>query len=143
MRSRYTAHVRNSARYLIETTLQEQRDELGLAEVSAWLQATRWKGLRITHVEASSEADGDISHVSFEALYETGGKHYLHRERSRFLKRGGEWFFDLHAPVGMQDASSGESILLGRNDACPCQSGKKLKKCCASGASGGSNAMET
>ncbi|WP_187439378.1 SEC-C metal-binding domain-containing protein, partial [Escherichia coli] len=40
-------------------------------------------------------------------------------ERSRFLKENGQWYY-----------IDGTRPLFGRNDPCPCGSGKKFKKCC-------------
>ena len=51
-------------------------------------------------------------------------------ERAEFEKLDGEWrFIDGHifgpAPVKREEPK------IGRNDPCPCGSGKKFKKCCA------------
>ena len=40
-------------------------------------------------------------------------------ERSRFLKENGQWYY-----------IDGTRPQFGRNDPCPCGSGKKFKKCC-------------
>ena len=44
---------------------------------------------------------------------------FAHTERSRFLKENGQWYY-----------IDGTRPQFGRNDPCPCGSGKKFKKCC-------------
>ena len=129
MRSRYSAHVQRNTRYLVESTLPEQRDELGLDELQAWVQGTRWKALRILS-SLTSVTTANEGWVEFQALYEVEGKHYLHHEHSHFELRSGRWYFDLH-PEPVSGQSENDSRVLERNDACPCGSGRKLKKCCA------------
>ncbi|HBK2505915.1 TPA: SEC-C domain-containing protein [Escherichia coli] len=48
-----------------------------------------------------------------------GGKTGAIIERSRFLKENGQWYY-----------IDGTRPQFGRNDPCPCGSGKKFKKCC-------------
>jgi len=69
----------------------------------------------------SSDSEGV---VEFAADYQGGQLH----ERSRFLKEEGKWFYlngDILPPV--------TAAKVGRNDPCPCGSGKKFKKCCGRG----------
>ncbi|MGN5267109.1 YchJ family metal-binding protein [Aeromonas dhakensis] len=49
-------------------------------------------------------------------------RHCLH-ERSRFVRHQGRWVYT----DGEQDPAP---LRVGRNDPCPCGSGKKFKKCC-------------
>jgi SEC-C motif-containing protein len=57
------------------------------------------------------------------------GKDHVHHERSQFRKVDGRWYFvsgqKISAPPLKRDAEK-----VGRNDPCPCGSGKKFKKCC-------------
>ena len=129
MRSRYSAHVRGDAKYLIFSTLPEQQTQMSPVELQDWLDAVRWKSLTILD-DGQYNPDSDEGWVEFEALYLEEGKHYLHRERSHFVRRQGHWFFDMHPGVDKW-AGSNAARLLGRNDECPCGSGRKLKKCCA------------
>ncbi|MNG28515.1 hypothetical protein D3C84_1137880 [compost metagenome] len=58
--------------------------------------------------------------VTFTARWHDQGGEHSHRERSAFVQADGRWYFlDPTVPL---DA--------GRNDACPCGSGLKFKKCC-------------
>ena len=57
--------------------------------------------------------------VSFVARFREHNKNGAIIERSRFLKENGQWYY-----------IEGTRPIIGRNDPCPCGSGKKFKKCC-------------
>ncbi|EAX7120348.1 hypothetical protein AIW16_22500, partial [Salmonella enterica] len=65
-----------------------------------------------------SEAE-NTGYVSFIARFSEQGKTGAIIERSRFIKENGQWYY-----------IDGTRPQLGRNDPCPCGSGKKFKKCC-------------
>ena len=56
------------------------------------------------------------------------GKEQTHHELSTFKKEGNEWFFVDGALRNNTIQRSSPKV--GRNDPCPCGSGKKAKKCC-------------
>jgi SEC-C motif-containing protein len=65
--------------------------------------------------------------VEFRALYRTiTGMGVLH-ERSRFLYEDGCWYYVDGELIEDGALRSGKT---GRNEPCPCGSGKKYKKCC-------------
>ncbi|MDH3771994.1 MAG: SEC-C metal-binding domain-containing protein, partial [Nitrospirota bacterium] len=52
-----------------------------------------------------------------------------HQELSLFRKQDGKWYFvDASDPTKQPVVRSEPKV--GRNDLCPCGSGKKYKKCC-------------
>jgi SEC-C motif-containing protein len=52
-----------------------------------------------------------------------------HTERSRFVKESDRWYYvDGLLPTPVTYRREEEKV--GRNDPCPCGSGKKYKKCC-------------
>jgi len=116
MRSRYSAFVLENSAYLLSSWDSQTRP----AELS-FDKDVRWCGLEI---QDSSE-EGDIGYVSFIARStDADGWHEL-VERSRFSKgKDGFWRY-----------VDGDALFRrwqpGRNDPCPCGSGKKFKKCCA------------
>ena len=122
MRSRYTAYTRNDMKYLARTWDTTTRpaslhEEAGL----------EWLSLTILHTHAGQPEDKEGS-VEFDACYRAGdSKGNLH-EISRFRKIGGEWFY-LDGEVSDQ-APPQPNQKTGRNDTCPCGSGKKFNKCC-------------
>ncbi|WP_256937142.1 YchJ family metal-binding protein, partial [Enterobacter chuandaensis] len=61
----------------------------------------------------------DEGFVSFVARFTENHKPGAIIERSRFLKESGQWYY-----------IDGTCPQFGRNDPCPCGSGKKFKKCC-------------
>jgi SEC-C motif-containing protein len=119
MRSRYTAYALSDAAYLLKSWHPQTRP----AALDFSGDDSEWLGLTLLRVEAGG-ADDSEGLVEFVAAYRTDGKIRQLREISRFVKQVGRWFY-----------LSGDILpepKLGRNDPCPCGSGKKLKKCCGS-----------
>ena len=65
--------------------------------------------------------------VEFKATYIENGKTIVHHERSYFVKKNGVWFYQKWLPITSTRINENK---VGRNDPCPCGSGKKYKKCC-------------
>ena len=139
MRSRYTAYARGDIDYIANTLAAEHRGTFDRATAKAWATQSNWQGLRILRVEGGGPADRE-GVVEFIATYSQGGRTQEHHEISQF-RRGerGAWRFvsgdtggrsvdqRLHA-ASSQPAR--QSAKIGRNDPCPCGSGRKYKKCC-------------
>ncbi|MFP8966200.1 YchJ family protein [Pokkaliibacter sp. CJK22405] len=139
MRSRYAAFaIGKLGEYLLETWHPSTRPTTSAESMGA--RDTQWQKLEI--VDAVEM--GDAGEVEFKAYWLNKGKEHLLHERSRFSREEGRWrYIDgeiFHAgklrkaspaivPEGAagQDMSTGKA---GRNDPCPCGSGKKFKKCC-------------
>jgi len=64
--------------------------------------------------------------VEFEATCQTGAGTRVLRERSRFVKEEGSWLY----VDGYYLEPTRPSARTGRNEPCPCGSGKKFKRCC-------------
>jgi SEC-C motif-containing protein len=85
-------------------------------------------GLKILDVKAGRPED-DEGTVEFIATYKDHDLVKPHHEISSFRKLDGNWYFvdgELVPPV--TEVRSQPKV--GRNDPCPCGSGKKYKKCC-------------
>ncbi len=124
MRSRYTGWSLGLIEYLYATTWPKQQSGLKRDEMQDWADRTRWHGLSILDTVDGGSED-TRGEVEFKARFQLPPVEKIqeHRERSRFIKEDGRWFFvDPTLPV--------RSINIGRNDPCPCGSGKKFKKCC-------------
>lgn len=119
MRSRYSAYSIGNIDYICETEESPNRDT-----IENWARSTRFKRLRVLAGERGGKED-ETGTVTFEADFETNGENGTHRETSQFQKHEGRWIFvrGQHNPM-----RAGPKV--GRNDACPCGSGKKFKKCC-------------
>jgi len=127
MRSRYTAYTKKEISYIESSNDPDTRDSLDLEATSRWAEESEWLGLKILRVEEGGQKDVR-GMVEFEARYRQNGEEVQHHEESIFVKRGDSWYFhDGHRP---SRTVVREEPKLGRNDPCPCGSGKKYKKCC-------------
>lgn len=121
MRSRYSAFALGLADYLIATTLPVQQASLDRQALEDWSQHSTWLGLTVHEVIAADDTFGH-ARVSFSARWADNEGTHEHREHSVFVQRSGCWYF----------IDPGIALSAGRNDPCPCASGGKFKKCCAS-----------
>lgn len=121
MRSRYSAYALGQIDYLISSTLPAQQASLDRPGIEQWSRQSKWLGLTVHSHEPATDAFGHTK-VSFSARWEDDQGSHEQRENSVFVQRAGNWYF-LHPGVALQ---------AGRNDPCPCTSGGKFKKCCAS-----------
>ena len=92
MRSRYTAFVRGAIDYLIETHDISTRSSVNRDSIAQWSRDTEWKGLEIVATERGGE-DDDEGIVEFIARGVTAGKPFAQRERSRFRRVDGRWYY--------------------------------------------------
>ena len=67
--------------------------------------------------------------VEFIATFKEKGVTRRHHEKSRFEKQDGRWYF-VDGELVLAKTQVNEGPKVGRNDPCPCGSGKKYKKCC-------------
>lgn len=131
MRSRYAAFAVSDIDYLKETTAPERRSAFVPREVERWNRSVTWKGLEILDTVAGGPDDA-TGEVTFIARFERHGAPGEVREHSRFNRENGKWRYvdgDVEQPE-KQAPSRREAPKVGRNDPCPCGSGKKFKKCC-------------
>ncbi len=128
MRSRYTAYVVGNLDYLIETVAPEARHDIERGSLESWSKESKWHGLDI--VETVDGQPGDkTGTVEFVAHFTRDDKRQTHHERGtfRFGEPGNHWYFiDGVKPKGKTIVKDQQ---VGRNDPCPCGSGKKYKKC--------------
>ena len=128
MRSRYTAYAKADVDYLYDTTHAEQRETFNRKDSESWARKSEWLSLEIIRTEAGEEND-ETGLVEFAAKYRSKNKSIRHHELAEFKKEEGKWYFvDGKPPEIVQVVRQGPKI--GRNDPCPCGSGKKYKKCC-------------
>jgi SEC-C motif domain protein len=118
MRSRYTAFDRQNNEYLLSSWAKETRPkQLDIDEVPV-----KWIGLEVLETEEGSAQD-DSGTVGFIATFIVSG-HLCHlREKSRFLKEDGLWYY-------LDGVPKSSTTKIARNSPCPCGSGKKFKRCC-------------
>jgi SEC-C motif-containing protein len=128
MRSRYTAYVKHEIPYLVATSHPDHRDDQDEAGIREWSEGSEWHGLEILGVEQGGP-DDDEGAVEFAAEYSHDGDRTRHHERATFAKRDGAWYLVKGERVKLKPFVR-EEAKTGRNDPCPCGSGKKFKKCC-------------
>jgi SEC-C motif domain protein len=133
MRARYTAFALNKIDFLLESLAPESRYDFDRKAVTHWSSQSQWLGLDILSTEQGQPGDAE-GYVEFVAHFVMEGEPRAHRERSlfRFDAGDGRWYFLEEAKRKAEPIVKGHQP--GRNDPCPCGSGKKYKKCCGAAA---------
>jgi SEC-C motif-containing protein len=129
MRARYSAFAQHKIDFLCESLAPETRFDFDRKAIQHWSTQSRWLGLDVLSVEHGKAGDTE-GFVEFIAHFELDGETRAHRERSkfRFEAPAGRWYFVEEANRKLEPIVKGAQP--GRNDPCPCGSGKKYKKCC-------------
>ena len=128
MRARYTAHCLGKYQFLTDTTHPEFREDASADEIKEWSSMMTWEGLDIIETVEGGENDS-TGEVKFCAHYSVQNEPQELREDAFFRKEGDEWFYE-EGNVYAKQPVRRETPKIGRNDPCPCGSGKKYKKCC-------------
>jgi SEC-C motif domain protein len=133
MRSRYSAYAKADIDYLFDTLAPEQRKDFNRDATSEWAKKSEWLGLDVIEIEQGLE-DAFTGTVTFVAHYGRDGKKLTHKEKSLFRRdpSDGRWLFANELALKAAPITRGPQP--GRNDPCPCGSGKKYKKCCGQAA---------
>lgn len=92
MRSRYTAYVREDIAYLKATLWPKYQPSFDGPGTARWAAESHWTGLKVMETDQGGPADRDGT-VLFEARYLAGGNLTVHREKSRFRKKSGRWYY--------------------------------------------------
>ena len=127
MRSRYTAYAEHAIDYIVDTCSPDEKDKIDIKQTRDWSEKSKWLGLKIISAEKGGIEDTEGS-VEFEALYEMNGLSEDHHERANFKKQDGRWLYTEGKVIPKTVVRTGPKV--GRNDPCPCGSGKKYKHCC-------------
>jgi SEC-C motif-containing protein len=133
MRSRYSAYVQKNVEYILSSCDDDARAEVDEDATRDWAERTDWLQLEIVDTSAGGEQD-QFGEVEFVARFrDEKGREHKHHELSTFVRKDGRWYY--HDGDIKQDVPVTRSApKVGRNDACPCGSGKKYKKCCGANA---------
>lgn len=128
MRARYTSYVKGEIDFIINSHVPEGRENLSREETKNWAEESVWESLEILGSK-NGGVDDKKGSVEFRANYTQGGLKNEHHEISEFEKIDGKWFYKDGNVVPSTVVRDQPKV--GRNDPCPCGSGKKYKKCCA------------
>jgi SEC-C motif domain protein len=124
MRSRFTAHVVHDFRHL-HRTYAGTADKPFTDEEMAGNDVT-WARLVVHAHDVGPQPDR--SFVDFTAYFKNGDSEEPHHEKAEFERANGSWIYTRAVRLGPAPVKAAPKV--GRNDPCPCGSGKKYKHCC-------------
>ncbi len=134
MRSRFCAFATGEWPYLLDTTHPQSTEPSNLNELEDWGSSKIWCSLKIikTRQGRSHHQTGDVEFVAFYQHRQSNDSQtrtdtqrpilHQHHEHSLFKRIDSKWMFTQGTAL--------DPIKINRNDPCPCNSGKKAKKCC-------------
>ena len=124
LEARYNTFVAGDVDFILESHHPETRAQVDRASIQAWSKESQWHGFEVE----SERVEGDKAFLRFAVRYTRGTETFTHREDAEFRKSDAKWmYFDSQFPKQESIKRDGEKT--GRNDPCPCGSGKKFKKC--------------
>lgn len=126
MRARYAAHVIVAIDFIFESTHPDHRQNYNHEGTKEWAESAEWLGLEILGTQAGGAQD-QTGEVEFIARYRDKEGLREHHEQAHFARVDGIWYFTGGDLVRPQPLLVNKT---GRNDPCPCGSGRKFKKCC-------------
>lgn len=127
MRARYTAHCQRNYAYLVTSTHPDHREDVNEEEIARWAEHVQWTGLEVH--SATPGLTEDQGEVSFTAHFTIKDTPQELREDASFARVDGQWFYVDGIVHGIEPYRR-ETPRVGRNEPCPCGSGRKFKKCC-------------
>ncbi len=127
MRSRYTAFTTGNVDYLSQTLSTEARSDFDAADAQNTADSAKWLGLEVRATKGGGEKD-ETGSVEFVALFSLNGQRQAHHELAAFEREEGRWVYTT-GQINPKEAPR-QTVKVGRNEPCPCGSGKKYKKCC-------------
>lgn len=128
MRARYSAFAKHNIKYIAQTHIPGTED-FDESEAQDWATSSTWKKLEVVKTSQGEKEHGE-GVVEFKAYYaDKDGNDFCHHEISDFKKIDEKWFYVDGQIVGTGPLKRA-TPKVGRNEPCPCGSGKKFKKCC-------------
>jgi SEC-C motif-containing protein len=128
MRARYSAYATANIDFIGKTMHSSVRTGFDRESARKWAEQSQWQGLNIISATDGKEEDREGT-VEFIATYSQKDESIEHHEIATFRKEDDAWTFvdgRMYNPPPFRH----EQPKIGRNDPCPCGSGKKYKKCC-------------
>ncbi|MBO5136984.1 MAG: YchJ family protein [Spirochaetaceae bacterium] len=128
MRARYSAYEKHEIDFIINSCdHSEGLNEIDREATRSWSEESTWLGLKIIRTEKGGSSDTE-GVVEFKATYSKKGLRDVHHEVANFKKINGQWMYSTGNLKTTTVVREGRKI--GRNEPCPCGSGKKYKVCC-------------
>ena len=123
MRSRYTAFANRTLDHVERTHAPEVRDDFNRAEAERLAEECEWKSLEVRRATET----GDTAEIEFVVQFRREQHTITQAATSCFRRDNGQW---LYISNTLNPQITQHVTKVGRNDPCPCNSGKKAKKCC-------------
>jgi SEC-C motif-containing protein len=124
MRARFTAHVIHDFAFLHRTYLPTSREPY---VEEAGTPSMVWTKL-VVHAHELGRSP-DLAYVDFSAYGTEQGVEQVLHEKAEFARQNGAWIYTRSVREGPAPFKA-TVPKPGRNDPCPCGSGKKYKHCC-------------
>ncbi len=124
MRSRYTAYKLGDIDYIEQTSGGDALQAFNHEAAKQWASQTTFSKLQVVDfgpLQAPAQA-----YVEFKAFLIEAGKPCCMHEKSIFERVDGRWYYT--GALSHQLITPPAKV--GRNELCPCGSGRKFKKCC-------------
>jgi SEC-C motif-containing protein len=125
MRARFTAHVTGDYQFLHQSYLPTSN--------TPYVEETELPKIKWTKLVVHSHELGtapDVAFVDFSAYHDDGkGNQGALHEKAEFVRHNGGWIYTRSVREGPPPVRLAQPKP-GRNDPCPCGSGKKYKHCC-------------
>ena len=128
MRARFSAYATANVDYLHDSLHPDARNDFNLEGTRNWAAGSEWRHLEIVNT-ALGTPDANSGTVEFIATVVQQGNELRHHEVSRFKKKDGAWYLLDGKTINPKPVAR-KTPKIGRNEPCPCGSGKKHKKCC-------------
>jgi SEC-C motif-containing protein len=132
MRSRYSAYAKRNYLHLHRSLSVEQQKDFSEKDAREWAESSEWLDLEVTGSTGGGAEDQEGT-VDFVAKFRTAGQERKHVETAHFIREEGRWVYAGQVVPKAEPVRRTEPKV-GRNDPCPCGSGKKYKKCHGAGA---------
>ena len=143
MRSRFTAFTQGAFDYIGKTFAPKSQSAAHAKGAKEWASSGTFKRLNVVRT-AQGGASDITGLVEFVATYTQNGATWDHHETSQFARDAhGDWAYiggdghrhregegHHHTHHHGPETVRRHEPKTGRNDTCPCGSGKKFKKCC-------------
>ncbi len=127
VRARYSAFALGKWQFVLDSEYDEDRESLSLEELKARGEQVSW--IRLEIVGSGHSEERNCPYVDFYSYYTIDGVTRELAEHSYFATRDGKLYYTDGEEL-VREPIRHETPKIGRNDPCPCGSGKKYKKCC-------------
>ena len=128
MRSRYSAFAKGETDYISTTLHPDHREDYDPDATRRWAANSEWIKLEVVDTHDGGENDKEGT-VEFIATYRQNGTILNYHELGYFSRVKNVWYY-VDGKVITPGTVRNTGPKIGRNDPCPCGSGKKYKKCC-------------